>query len=151
MTDLDELMKPAVDAFKRAAQHAIDEAAREMRNVLRVTYKTAPEMLPEGCPAPRLQLRWQANDDCSHTCFYEFVFPLARHDVRRTDFNDSPCGVVELGRCTRPSPEENWVVGLGRIVPYRDSAHAGWDAAHFGNPPIYVISPVGAFALMEPR
>lgn len=149
---IDEMLAPAIDVFKRVAQSAIDQAAHDVRNVLRVTYKTTPEMNPDGCPLPRMQLRWRENDDLTLTCFHEFVFPISKDDIRSTDFNGSRCGVVELGRCKRSGGmAPDWANNLARTYPFRNSAHAVWDAVHFGNPPIYVIAPDGSFSVMDPR
>ena len=147
---IDEMLAPAIDVLKRVAQSAINQAAHDVRNVLRVTYETTPEMNPDGCPLPRMQLRWRENDDKTLTCFHEFVFPIWEYDIRSTDFNGSLFGVVELGRCTRSgSTTPDWASNLAQTYPFRTSAHAVWDAVHFGNPPIYVVAPNGSFALME--
>lgn len=145
MIDIDELLQPAIEAFKQTAQDAIDEATEKMTNVLQVRYETEPGMNPDGCPLPRLQFRWEEHDR-GYVCHYEFVFPLDELDIRCTDFNNSRFAVVELGRTKSSGGSWDWGAGLGRETPYRDGAHAKWDAPHFGNPPTYVIAPDGRFA-----
>jgi len=113
-------------------------------------------------PAPRLQLRWtkaEPNDRrYEWACHYELVIPLGEYDIRRESYDDD-------GNCTK-GPREAVIPmkppslrGSSQTPcqaqdgtryydpPFRDGAHAHWDAAVLGNPPIYVIAPDGtAFA-----
>ncbi len=113
---------------------------------------------PDALPVPRLQLRWTAAEPNARNyewaCHYELVIPLDEYDIRREDYDDD-------GHCTKGPP---WAVipmkppslrgssqtpcqaGDGSRYydpPYRDGAHAQWDAKVLGNPPIYVIAPDG--------
>lgn len=148
LPDIDQLLSPAIDAFKERAQSAIDKTIRQMENVLRVTYRPDASVAPEGCPSPRLQLRWVHGEYGGRTCYYEFVFPLKTLDIRNDDDAENPAiCVIQLGR-TNVSGDED-CRPLSKRAPYRDGAHAQWDAPHFGNPPIYIIGPDGSFALFE--
>lgn len=88
---------------------------------------------------------WGMNTWC---CHYELSLPLWKYDVRRE--NDSgkrvrSRHVVEIGNTTRTS---NWnsVPCLERDgsyyfdAPFRDRAHARWDAEVIGNLPIVCIA-----------
>ena len=107
-------------------------------------------------PAPRLQLRWVKSDHSRFQweCHYELVIPLDKHDIRAEQ--EGPRGgrlpplkelVVPMKPptlrgstdipCTSPSGERYC------DTPFRDGAHAHWDAEVLGNPPIYVIAPDG--------
>jgi hypothetical protein len=147
--ELDELLTPVIDALKRRAECAIEDARRRVENVLRVTYATEGNMAPEDCPAPRLQFRWIETAD-GYVCHYEFVFPLGERDIRCTDFNGSRFAVIELGRTTT-SGMRNFKDGLRFETPYRDGAHATWDGPNFGNPPTFIVAPDGSFAERESR
>lgn len=124
---------------------------------------------PQKLPAPRLQLRWERNDGsvrhCSGVhyewlCHYELVLPLDQYDIRREVWKDGE----EVGRCDElvipmkgPSmrggsntPCETRDGSRYYDDPFRDGAHAQWDAKVLGNPPIYVIAPDGtAFSKQE--
>lgn len=112
-------------------------------------------------PAPRLQLRWalatpeeRRFNNFGWACHYELVLPLDKHDVRREvyDENGDPAG--EVSELVVPIKSPSLRGGGGTPceaqdgsryydAPYRDGAHARWDAAVLGNPPIYVIAPDG--------
>lgn len=108
-------------------------------------------------PAPRMQLRWEKSPTPEYQwqCHYELVILLGEHDIRREVYKNGrqlkkkmprelaitmkpptmrsgngkpPCG-AELNRYADP--------------PFRDGAHAMWDAIQLGDPPIFVIAPDG--------
>lgn len=141
--EVNDLLEPVVDRFKRDARDAIVSAKADIKNILKVNYNSLPECRPEGMPAPRLQFRWEDAD--RWTCHYELVFPLREFDIRndaKTNF-----AIVELGRTlssgggTAPWARE----AADQRVPYRDGAHAQWDSAAFKGLPIFVIAPNGSF------
>lgn len=146
--EADELLKPVFKSFKRQAVAAIREKRAEIANILRVDYDAPPATRPEGLPVPRLQLRWEHADDGMYerVCHYELVFALQEYDCR----NDAKTGfgVVQLGRTNQGGAEPKWGEELGRCTPFRDGAHALWDAAHFGGLPVFVIAPDGQHAPM---
>jgi hypothetical protein len=150
--DVDALLKPAFEALKEEARAAIKSAEDEMRNRLHVLYDAGPDRLPEGLPAPRLQLRW-AQEECEgydRVCYYEMVFSLREFDVR----NDSKAGfaVIELGKSMQGGGSEPWTRTPPRARrPFRDGAHADWDSVVFGGLPIFVISPNGEAVEIDPE
>lgn len=145
MTDeAEDLIKPICDRFIEQCRGAIAAAQNEVRTFLRVRYDPEPCRIPSSVPAPRLQLRWQDGEET--ICHYELVFPLRDADIR----NEANTGyaVIELGRTTsrgggavrpweRNPPKER--------MPYRDGAHASWDAKEL-RLPVFVIAPDGTFA-----
>lgn len=92
----------------------------------------------QDLPAPRLQLRWECDeaDSYERICHYELVLPLQKYDIRR-DLAPSGFAAIPLGR-TKVSG------GLGVFLdgkveePFRDGAHARWDATLFGLP-VYAV------------
>jgi hypothetical protein len=100
-------------------------------------------------PAPRMQLRWarSTNSEYQWQCHYELVLPLGVHDVRREA--DEGKQITELvvpmkeptmrnssaTPCTALSGERHC------DAPFRDGAHAQWDAKLLGGLPVYVIAP----------
>jgi hypothetical protein len=108
-------------------------------------------------PAPRLQLRWEANKGgpaYQWQCHYELVLPLDKYDIRREVYNDDGEEIGEVdelvvalkppslrGSSCTPCKAQDGTPYYD--PPYRDGAHAGWDAKVLGNPPIYVIAPDG--------
>lgn len=111
-------------------------------------------------PAPRLQLRWEATGDDQRyewQCHYELVLPLGEYDIRREVYREDSDDDEEVGYvdelvvamntptlrggnhtpCTSMQGERYY------DAPYRDGAHASWDAAVLGNLPIYVVAPDG--------
>lgn len=108
-------------------------------------------------PAPRLQLRRAPSTDArwQWMCHYELVLPLDKFDIRAEQ--EGPRGgrrpkLKELVIPMKPPtcrgsaqvPCQAWPGGEPFYdPPYRDGAHAMWDAASLGNPPIYVIAPDG--------
>ncbi len=150
--EIDELLKPAVEAFKSRAQSAIDAETAKMAAVLRVRYKDADQgSIIAGLPTPRLQFRWEnrrrPDSSLPFTCWYEMVFALKKHDIRNDD--EQGYGVIELGSTAaaggNPTPWENG--NLCDATPFRDGAHASWDAEQFGGWPVYVIAPDGRYAI----
>lgn len=139
----EELIQPLCAAFISECIDTIAAADKDTRTFRRVRYDAEPARLPAGCPAPRLQLRWEQGED-DEICHYEMVFPLREHDIR----NDAKTNhaVIELGQTKcggggTPYWERNPVE---QRTPYRDGAHAQWDDATL-NLPIFVIAPDGAF------
>lgn len=142
-------LMPVFRSMQRQAQESIDAVIAEMRNVLRVRYDAGAARLPQGLPAPRLQLRWENGDErYEWACSYELVLPLREFDIR----NDAKTGhaVIELGR-TRVggSGAPPWRHSEPRsCTPYRDGAHALWDSAVLGGLPVYVVAPDGGTKLV---
>lgn len=124
-------------------------------------------------PAPRLQLRWEENDgthgyskrEYKWLCHYELVLPLGEYDIRR-EVHDEDGNVVgkrnELvapikGPSARGSSSQfpPCTSGDGKRrycdTPFRDGAHALWDAKLLGGLPIFVIAPDGASFQDQPK
>lgn len=108
-------------------------------------------------PCPRLELRWRELPDDSDgrangytiECVYSFVFPLDKYDIRAEyhgprgghKFGAKREKAIEIGRTFSTGTVAGRVLASGEVdAPFRDGAHATWDAPHFGNPPIYVIA-----------
>lgn len=113
-------------------------------------------------PAPRLQLRWAHSTlraGYNWECHYELVIPLGKYDIRAEQqgprggkkpslkelvipMKEPSIRGSEVTPCTaHPSGERYY------DSPFRDGAHAIWDAKLLGNLPIFVIAPDGmAFA-----
>lgn len=109
-------------------------------------------------PAPRLQLRWaEADDGDKHYqwhCHYELVLPLREHDIRREVYDAEGVQTGEVSELVVPlKPPTRRGSGCEPCraqdgtsycdAPYRDGAHAGWDAAALGGLPVYVIDVQG--------
>lgn len=108
-------------------------------------------------PAPRLQLRWAPSTDSRRQwmCHYELVMPLDKCDIRAEQ--EGPRGgkrpklkefVVPMKPPTcrdgNAAPCQTWPDKKPYYdPPFRDGAHAQWDAALLGDLPIYVIAPDG--------
>ena len=108
--------------------------------------------------SPRLQLRWApaAANTLGYPweCHYELVLPLGEHDIRREIYDDEgelTGKVCELSVALKPPTRRG---GGGTPCsaqngsrhydePYRDGAHALWDAKALGGLPIYVIASDG--------
>ncbi|NTF23535.1 hypothetical protein G6L37_34760 [Agrobacterium rubi] len=101
----------------------------------------------------RLQFRWEADEKQAQEfgcrewiCKYELSIPLDEHDVRRENENGKKVRdrhVVELGSTRRQSSHEPCMAENGDYhfdVPFRDGAHAAWDAPKLGNLPIICIA-----------
>lgn len=109
-------------------------------------------------PAPRLQLRWAEAEPNERgfqwACHYELVLPLGEHDIRREvydEYGEQTGEVSELVAALKPPtlrdgggyPCEAQDGTRYFDPPFRDGAHAQWDAAVLGGLPIYVIAPDG--------
>lgn len=113
-------------------------------------------------PAPRLQLRWEPSDLRSGyqwECHYELVLPLGEYDIRREQYDEDGTELEEkISELVIPMKQPSLRGGSGTPCtagdgsrycdgPYRDGAHALWDAKLIGNLPVFVIAPDGiAFA-----
>ena len=115
-------------------------------------------------PAPRIQLRWEActsDPRWQWQCHYELVIPLTKYDIRAEQEGPRGGRRPPLRELVIPvkQPSVRNSTGVPCTAqdgsryfddPYRDGAHAQWDAQHLGNPPIYVIAPDGmAFSRAE--
>lgn len=114
-------------------------------------------------PAPRLQLRWELGDEANWEwhCHYELVLPLREHDIRREVWADGDDTGQRLSELVIPMSEGYTRRGSSRApcetdsggkvfdTPYRDGAHASWDAAQLGGLPTYAIAPDGT-AILKP-
>jgi hypothetical protein len=111
-------------------------------------------------PAPRLQLRWEKPEQringYNWLCHYELVIPLDQYDVRAEQYDEEGDLLPEkLKEQTIPMREGASMRGSEGIPcttmggdryydsPFRDGAHAYWDAKLLGNLPIFVIAPDG--------
>jgi hypothetical protein len=108
-------------------------------------------------PAPRLQLRWAPSDQRSGyqwECHYELVLPLGEFDIRREQYDAEGNEIGKISELIvsmkppslRGSTGTPCTTGDGERyydTPFRDGAHAMWDAKLLGNPPIFVIAPDG--------
>lgn len=107
-------------------------------------------------PAPRLQLRWEPSDDGRYhwQCHYELVLPLREHDIRREVCDDEGVQTGEVSELVVAMKPPSYRTGGGEPCraqdgstyydpPFRDGAHAGWDAAALGGLPVYVIDVQG--------
>lgn len=111
----------------------------------------------QNLPAPRLQMRWEVNQDeesrqrFQYLCHYELVMPLGEHDIRREVYGEDgemtgklnelvvPMGGPSKRGCATPP----CVRSDGELYfdePYRDGAHAKWDAEALGGLPVWVIA-----------
>jgi hypothetical protein len=75
-------------------------------------------------------------------CDYDIVIPLRDIDIR-AEGKDGKLGVkkelrINVGQ-TQSNPGGTHIFGDSIMGPFRDGAHAMWDAKHLGNPPIYVV------------
>ena len=98
-------------------------------------------------PAPRLELRWTKTGDTwdERKCAYNLVLPLREHDIRREreDGTTRDCLTVEMGRTkvtggSRYLFQPNERPGYRIDVPFRDGAHAQWDAEIL-DLPVYAV------------
>lgn len=111
---------------------------------------TIPE---EKMPAPRLELRWRdiekQTDQNTVECVYSLVLSLGPHDIRaereREDGEPLPNVMelsVQLGRTLSNNNAKRRYDSMRDEVqtPYRDGAHAQWDAEQLGGLPIYAVA-----------
>ncbi|MFC5374018.1 hypothetical protein ACFPIF_15750 [Brevundimonas faecalis] len=128
---------------------------------------TAAEVVEAAAdlPMPRLQMRWQKLSETERNpvfgahdwlCHYELILPLAEHDIRREVYEDGEqvserdhltiaMKEPSVRGCSDGNPPCQWR-GEGEVyydAPYRDGAHAEWDAKLLGNLPVFVIAPDG--------
>ena len=103
-------------------------------------------------PTPRMQLRWEAstNPEYQWQCHYELVIALDKYDIRRNIYKNPRELVIPMKSpgfrntsskyppCTSGDGKERYA-----DTPYRDGAHAKWDAIQLGDPSIFVIAPDG--------
>lgn len=112
-----------------------------------------------SAPAPRLEFRWRKNPedqdekdrlsdwgDDTHFCDYGLIMPL-KHEDMRAEGEDGTLGVnrekfykfgtTAVGGSRTPSDGQ---------VPFRDGAHASWDAEALGGLPVWVLSISGHHA-----
>ena len=133
-----------------------------------------PDPLAGAPPAPRLQLRWEGGEEKSRftdmwgkehvdrewRCFYELVMPLDEFDIRHEIWKDGEqVGtrdelVIAMGEgCTkRGATKVPCDLDDGTQYaddPFRDGAHAQWDAKLLGGLPVYVIAPDGIALKVE--
>lgn len=108
----------------------------------------------------RLQLRWAEDEESPgrYICHYELVLALDQHDIRRERHGprggrrpDAVCQIVPMGRTSRGANVEpchmpcDGKLLLSYDVPYRDGAHALFDAAKLGGLPVYVVTVGGVY------
>lgn len=123
-------------------------------------------------PAPRLQLRWERYEgDVGRAgifamgeqwaCHYELVLPLREHDIRREIYEDGeqvgerselvvPLKGPSIRGSVRAPCDFDGNGGHDWDTPYRDGAHAKWDALALGGLPIFVIALDGV-AIPQPE
>lgn len=111
-------------------------------------------------PTPRMQLRWEASTEPGHQwqCHYELVILLDKWDVRREVYKRGrelkrklprelviPMKTPSFRNSSSRYPPCTSGDGKQRYAdtPFRDGAHAKWDAIQLGDPPIFVIAPDG--------
>ena len=108
--------------------------------------------------SPRLQLRWQKSEvHGEYLCHYELVLPLRESDIRREVYDDAGEEIGKRSELVIPIKEPTRrtgnhvpcrsLSGEGPYydTPYRDGAHAKWDAEHLGNLPIYCVTLDGQY------
>ena len=125
--------------------------------------RVRPDAGARKLPTPRLQLRWEQNTgknrlEYEWLCHYELVILLDEYDVRREIYKNGSQLRNKLPReCTIPMKEPSLRGSSSKFppctssdgkqrysdTPFRDGAHAQWDAIQLGNPPIFVIAPDG--------
>lgn len=136
-----------------------------------MTEKSSPQPAPikaSRLPAPRIQLRWQESTlkpGYRWECHYELVLKLDKYDIRAEVYKGDRLlkkRLKELVIPFKPPSLRGWssdyppcTTGDGKErycdAPFRDGAHAFWDAEQIGNPPIYVIAPDGVAFKHERR
>jgi hypothetical protein len=96
-----------------------------------------------GLPVPRLQFTWiKITDDWSiKECIYTLVLPLGEHDIRREGPNGKKVRSewhAEIGRTKSDGSARMPVSSDGVDTPFRDGAHAQWDALVL-NLPLFAV------------
>lgn len=107
-------------------------------------------------PAPRIQLRWVESTATGWAweCHYELVIKLDKYDIRAEVYKGER--LLKKRRSELVVPIKKPSVRSGGGIPctwqkgeryfdspYRDGAHANWDAKQLGDLPVYVIAPDG--------
>jgi hypothetical protein len=87
-------------------------------------------------PIPRLQLRWDEENEEGWVCNYELVIKLGKGDCRR-DLSESGIMAIPLGRTVRTSSHSPITDGVVD-TPFRDGAHIKWDSKQLSLP-MYAI------------
>src|SRR5262245_38298431 len=92
-------------------------------------------------PTPRLQLRWEKVAEGEWKCNYELVIKLGKLDIRNPqDYKRATEKLIPLSSGTMVQSTRGPVWPDGTVdTPFRDGAHARWDAEQLGNPPIYAV------------
>lgn len=101
-------------------------------------------------PTPRMQLRWKESKDTGYQweCHYELVILLDEYDVRREVYKNGrelkrklprelviPMKTPSLRNSSNPHPPCTAMDGTRYAdTPFRDGAHAKWDAIQLGGP-----------------
>jgi len=91
-------------------------------------------------PLPRLQLTWTKKPENAWTCSYDLLLPVGQGDVR----NEAKAGKPGYTTANISATEiEDWdgpIDETGRLTtPFRDGAHAAWDAHRLGFPAFVVF------------
>ena len=102
-------------------------------------------------PAPRLELRWRkpTHDEwfnshigASLACDYGLVLPVDKSDIRSNERDGDGCEIIgamtEVFYVFGTSLRGGDSAPLPGDAPYRDGAHAKWDAEKLGGLPIFV-------------
>ncbi len=96
----------------------------------------------DSLPAPRLELRWHRKGETWHRreCAYNLVLPLREFDLRCENEDGEVVRkekTIELGRTAVSGTRAPDCYGT-IDTPFRDSAHAQWDAEVL-RLPIYAV------------
>lgn len=97
-------------------------------------------MKADALPLPRLQLTWEPikkpRNGSNWKCRYELLLPVGEHDIRNT--KNRGYLTLRLGG-TLVGSERGPVYEDGTLgTPFRDGAHAKWDAEKLGLPAFVV-------------
>lgn len=112
-----------------------------------------PTIPEDEMPVPRLELRWEdktgLRDGYTAVCTYSLVMKLREHDIRRervddegNDLPDVETRSIEMGQTLSTGfAAKRYHVKEDRVdEPFRDGAHAQWDAEQLGNLPVYAVA-----------
>lgn len=103
-----------------------------------------------GLPLPRIQMTWlrgdRTPDDAGRYtwfCRYDLIVPIADLDIRNDGHKSgmavAPLGLTRTGYGRDRTPVEE----SGRLdTPFRDGAHAKWDAIRLGWPAFVVYGDI---------
>ncbi|WP_036291950.1 hypothetical protein [Methylosinus sp. PW1] len=149
------LEKRIVDGIVDGIETELAQEHGELNGALRVDYDPPQECLPEGLPAPRLQLRWEhtGSEPYNRICYYELVLPIGKDDIRRSDGKEDESGfcVIDLGASRSDSERAFETTPLEWLDPYRNGCHAIWDSEALGFIPIFLIAPDGKWVQYAPE